>query len=217
MFWILKDMTSYVPGFVYDTAFSLGAVDDHARKAVRADENGRSWVETTDNTLVSYWRRVQEMWWGTGEEDVVYIRRPLHIRSRSGRGKDVVWLADEFEALSRVPKLGLALRELIEAEPDLTTVQALLSPWKVEIEDESPENEARQVVISVTVPTAAVRTWGGTYDGGDSSPGEVGRIVTVWCHYPEWENKKLRRLRRIAVETVEMWPTPLAGECEAVA
>lgn len=200
-------MTTYVPSICADVAAALGAAD--TTRLVRArDTSGRIWVRAEGEQgrrLADYWERVRQMWWGDGEEDTVTVRRPCTIRASGGRGKDAVWLEDELEALRRLPKLRAAIEELITQEPDLAQVKAVLAPWRTQVEDSQIDGGARQVVVEVVVPVHAVAAWPESL-GGRVGPGELARVITIWAHYPQWEDKQIRRLRRIAVDTLELWP-----------
>lgn len=123
----------------------------------------------------------------------VLVRVPLlDVRQKDSRTLRVD-LAGQFVALEHVPVLRPVL-DLLDASPDWDAL-ALLGVLERDGDRSALTLEARSPIWPLELGAAAC-------------PGELRRSVRIEASHAGWRDRRVRRLLRVSVDSLQVWPDP---------
>lgn len=158
------------------------------------------------DALAVYWDRCSQLWESLRAQSpsggYVMVRRCVRDAAQSTTKGSRADLVAELDALSASPALSEIAAELTGTEPDLASLQTMVSPLDGSVTADSGSGTTVTVNLAgaVTLPEAL---------GGVRWPGEVRRTVTLTARHAAWRDRRARRLARVSVEVWEVWPDPL--------
>ena len=128
----------------------------------------------------------------------VLVRVPLiDVRQKDSRTLRVD-LAGQFAALEHVPVLRPAL-DILDTSPDW---DALAGCGVLE-----REGDRSSLTLEVRSPLWPLEL------GAAPCPGELRRSVRLEVSHAGWRDRRVRRLLRVRVEALQVWPDPLPFRC----
>jgi hypothetical protein len=148
---------------------------------------------------VDYVLAARDVWASreTGESlaGAVLVRVPLLDRRQIDSKAARVDLSTEFAAMEHIAALSPALR-LLDTDPDWVSLA------QVGQLDRHDDRCALTVEVSATQWPLEL--------GGPVSPGELARVLRLEASHAAWRDRRVRRLVRVVVHALEVWPDPEA-------
>lgn len=132
---------------------------------------------------------------GDTPKDAVLVRMPVLDRRQVDSKTARTDLGPLYDAMEHIPALRDALGLLDSApEWDALAAMGLL------------ERDGDRSVLTLELPT---RQWPLEL-GGPPAPGEVSRTLRLETSHATWRDRRVRRLVRVVVYAIEVWPDPTA-------
>jgi hypothetical protein len=143
-----------------------------------------------------YWAAARALWASlaagqevSGVAVAVALVRAQQADTAAGRSD----LRDELLAIEHMSDLKLAAT-ILDASPDWGKLSKL----------GSLDREGNRSTVTVSIQ-------GGLWPlclGGPRRPGELRREVHIEANHATWRDRRVRRLRSLAVDAIEIWPDP---------
>lgn len=143
-----------------------------------------------------YWAAASELWGrlsAGGSVSGVAVRLPLTNARQTDSSASRSDLRGELTAAEHMSTLRPALT-ILDTEPD----------WDALSEIGTLERDGSHAALTVIV-------YGGLWPlclGGPRRPGELYREVRIEANHAAWRDRRVRRLRSLSVNAVEIWPDP---------
>jgi hypothetical protein len=160
--------------------------------------------------LLLYGRECDELWRAleastAGGRPFVTVRRDLLEHVQLTGKKDRADLGEVYEAFATVPTLADLVERLTGAEPDVAALTLMASSLGGQLS--VPADGVLEVTLRLSGRWALPDVLGGV-----SGPGEVSRELVLTARQAAWRDRRVRRLARVLVRSVELWPDPAPSQ-----
>lgn len=152
--------------------------------------------------LEQYYLSAQDLWSG-GTQDVETIKVKYSLAHAQQRD------TKEGKILLRQELVDLVAYPTTKAIGDLL----LKEPTNLRTAENSQYTLTKEGDLYTAVFVGNRQTWPKTL-GGPKRPGEAERHVSVSFSYAKWRDSKIKKLTKVAVDIVEVWPKPSRVLCE---